>query len=275
MPCKINSQVSSRLKQLPLNLKIKKEVVLQVLTAVRRNGKRQKKEGMMLSDGSRSPGREWPSAAGTLEPWLHIPTAHPVQTPLPVSLWQVSHTTSVAELSTPTCLFAVWHTPGCTMEKHFLCLVFFFSPFLSGALRTCHPETHSSVQCAMSGFYCLCVDFTASSHSQLQSSCLGNRCIPLIAPPWYGWAWWGEKELLLLVIILRRHSVLPCTAPGSGLFLNAAVASCEGATTDWITRMTLFISICVTSIISMTVIQCINLKTVSLLYWRSQQTCLC
>lgn len=38
-----------RLRQLPLNLKIKKEIVLQLLTAVRgRNGKRKKKEGIML-----------------------------------------------------------------------------------------------------------------------------------------------------------------------------------------------------------------------------------
>lgn len=49
MQCKINSQVSSRLKQLPVNLKIKKEAVFQLLTTVRRrNGKRQKKEGMTL-----------------------------------------------------------------------------------------------------------------------------------------------------------------------------------------------------------------------------------
>lgn len=97
-------------------------------------------------------------------------------------------TPRVAELSTPTHLFAVWHAPGCTMEKHFLCCFVgvFFSPFLSGALRTCNPETHSSVHCAMSVFTAYVSDFTASSHFQLQSQCLGNRCIPLIAPPWYG-----------------------------------------------------------------------------------------
>lgn len=75
MSCKISSQISSRLRQLPLNLKIKKEVVLQLLTAVRgRNGKRKKKEGMMLPNISSqmevgSLGG-WPDAAGTSEHWM-------------------------------------------------------------------------------------------------------------------------------------------------------------------------------------------------------------
>jgi len=33
-------------------------------------------------------------------------------------------------------------------------------------------------------------------------------------------------------VILERHSVLLCTAPSSGLFLNSVIASCQGTVSE-------------------------------------------
>lgn len=230
MSCKISSQISSRLRQLPLNLKIKKDIVLQLLTAARgRNRKKKKKEGMMLPNinsqmevGSLG---GWPDAAGTSEHWMSNSTPcldtsfSRLVAGIPQQEWQrlVVHTyTSVC------CLACSRLHHGKTFSLlFFFFLLFWVEPWEPAILKH---TAQFSVPCLVFNAYVS--DFTASSHSQLQSRCLGNRSIPLIAPPWYGWAWWSRKELLPLVTTLRRHSVLLCTAPSWGLFLNAAIASC-------------------------------------------------
>lgn len=131
MWCKINSQTSSRLRQLPLNLKIKKEVVLPLPTTVRgRNGKRQKKEGLTL------PNISCQLEVGTLGrglvlvvPWSTGCVTSPQHT-----LFRHFFQSACGRHPTPRvaefgCLLLhICSAPGCTMEKHFLCcFVFCFS----------------------------------------------------------------------------------------------------------------------------------------------------
>lgn len=175
----------------------------------------------------------WPGAAGTLEHWMcNIPTAHPVQTLLSISLWQASHTTSGrVQLSTPTYLIAVL-LQAAPWENILFAVLFFVSLFLSGALRTCNPETHSSVQCAMPRFYCLCVRFHSKQSLPVAIPVLGKQMLPSYCSPMVWVSMMGQERAA--VTGDRDHSqetfcvTLHCTK----LFLNAAVAPCEGAIPD-------------------------------------------